>query len=825
VSTLARTATPPSPEVPRNRVWIRLALLLLLGLALGLRIVPAWSLLIPEEGGPPRPVDTDALFHLRHSIHVAENFPDLRRWEDVARYPEFERNDASGLWDLALGTTGRLVALVTGLPPADATAWVAFFAPPLLFALTLLLAFQLLQRLGGSALALVPIGWAVLLPGDTFTRTAAGYCDHHIVEMLVAVWAPLAWIRLLSTESDRAHPWWRPAWTAAAPLIVLHFSWLGAPLHLLLLVLTAGLLTLLAPAAGHDPRLPARACMRLLLAHGLISAAAGLLFPNAILRTSLHLGSLAGIAAALVAFPATAALLAAAQRRWPGRGALITLSALVACFVLAATIWFASPLARRAVEFGLSQKPATVFEHPPVTWRLFFALGGATCALALAAPAILLITGAWRSLATVSALTFALLHIALWARTSDYIYHVALQSALAAGVTLVTVRARYPRIAWSLAIACSLLILWGVGPGRWSYPLVSRQQNASEAIRVQHEGWTQTTAWWRTVPPPPPPPPDTAPVPDALVPPRGAIGVLGDWASGNIVNTYTPWPVVNSRYPDAEGLQPLFALSEAEALRSPLRGSTVEQSVRWLVIEPRTFGDYFFAHLATLNRPADAFQIPHQLKTSARDFAVRALGGDYERLLGRRLLTGDGTDLAHFRLVFESPRQVALRHLFQPAGGVWLLQSDRIPPNALETARATLARPSWQEGARIGYRGELHPSVKIFERVRGATLRGRADPGALVRLRLGATARPSGRALALSWSTHADDSGTWHITVPYATADLPAWNTVIPDPAGYVVEIQTPPTSLRLTPPRPRRISVPESAIQSGATLELSPEP
>ncbi len=821
MSTVAITA--PSTACPASRppAWTRPVLFLLLAVALALRIFPAWPLIVPAEGGPPRPVDNDALFHLRHATHVAENFPELQRWEDVSRYPELERNDASGLWDLSLGAAGRALAAVTGLAPADATAWAAFFAPPLLLTLTFLLAYRLWRRLGDASVALVAAAWLVLLPGDTFTRTAAGYCDHHVVEMFAVVWTALAWIRLVTAEIQRARAWWHPAWGAAAPLTVLHFSWLGAPLHLLVLVVAAVVTTLLAPGAGSDPRACARAAVRLLLAHGLMCGIAGLIFPVAVLRESLHAGMLAGSAAAIAGLGGLGAVLGRAQDRWPAAGARISGFAFAACFVLIAVAWATVPLVRAAVQFGLSEKAATVFEHPAVTWRLFFGLTGAAGALALVSPVILVMTGAWRSSAALGAVMLPLLHVALWARTGDYIYQVALQAVLAAGTAATLTHRWRPRAGWSLVIAVSLAVLWGVGPARWTFPLVIDQRNVTEAVRVQHEGWTQTVAWWRTVPAPSPLAVDAAPGQNAAFSPRGQVGVLGDWASGNIVNTYTGWPVVNSRYPDAEGLRPLFATSDEEALRLPLRGRTVGDSVRWVAIEPRTFGDYFFAHLSTLDRPREPFLTRIRLNTADGERDTVALGSEYERLLGRRLLAADGAGLAHFRLVYESPRQVALRHLLLTAAETWSLQSDRVPADALDTARATLARTSWQEGARLGYRGELHPSVKIFEIVRGATLHGRTDPETIVHLRLHATVRSTGRDLTLVWSTPAAADGTWQITVPYATESLPDWNAVSPAPAGYLVEFKSTEARLRLSPPPLRRMRVPEAAIRSGERLDV----
>lgn len=809
---MTRGASTPA----RGPWWSWAGLVALLTLAVALRVVPMWQPLRPD-GAAPRPVDNDALFHFRHAVHVAENFPDLQRWEDVARYPELERNDASGLWDLALGAAGHAGAAVTGATPADATAWAAFFAPPLVLALAILLGWALLRRVTGPGLSLLGAGLMVALPGDTFLRTAAGCCDHHVVEMLCGVWLILAWVGLLAKD-DAGTPWWRPAWAGASPLTVLHFSWLGGPLHLALWCVIAGAQTLLSTAAEEDPRHVARKATRLLLAHGAMAGAWGLLWPETVLRPGLHRWMLCGVGAAALAFGVLGWGLALAGRRRPGRGKYIAGGAAAGALALAAAAWLLSPPLRAAWRFGFGVKAETVLEHLPVGVKLFFTLSGPAGALLLLAPLLLLVTGVWRKPAAVAVVLAALLHAALWARTGDYIYQVALWAVLGATAGIAALAAESPKTTRVVAAAAALATLAGIG--RWTYPLTAGApaRMESEGMRVNHEGWKETADWWRTVPAPPPPP-DAPARPGSPFPPRGAAGVLGDWASGNVVNTYTAWPAINSRYPDAEGLRPLFATTEMEALVLPLRGATVETSTRWVVVEPRTFGDYFFAHLDTLGLPRESFVGTAHIDTPNGPREIAAAGPRRDTLLGRRLLLTDGSGLGRFRLVFESSRGVALRHLHDPATQQWHLQSDRVPPEGRAGAEAALARRSWPEGRQIGYRGELHSSVKVFELVPGALLRGRAAPGAKIRATLDARARHSGRDLNLEWTIRAEDDGTWNLRVPYATAELPGWIDVVPDSAGFLVHAEGGATRAGFDGEGSARVRVADDAVRNGAVV------
>jgi dolichyl-diphosphooligosaccharide--protein glycosyltransferase len=105
--------------------------------------------------------------------------------------------------------------------------------------------------------------------------------------------------------------------------------------------------------------------------------------------------------------------------------------------------------------------------------------------------------------------------------------------------------------------------------------------------------------------------------------------------------------------------------------------------------------------------------------------SVAALWRAFPEALAMRLFVRDGTELAHFRLVYDVPGRVA----GQPPGAV---------------------------------------PLKIFQHVRGATLRGYASAGSTVKAKLTLLTNRD-RRIEVEFSTMADDQGAFSLGVPHAT--------------------------------------------------------
>ena len=765
-------AQPPSRSL---RGWILGVLLVLL---LAARILPCWTVLMGSDGTPRFP-DNDPYFHLRQALYCNAHFPQIQRWEDVSRYPERERNDAAGLYDLFLGGTAWVIA--GGQPSPIMVQWVCFLFPPLCMGGVLLLGYRLLRRNAGGAIALLLAGWLVFVPGDGVNRSSLGFCDHHVVEMLLGVACILGWVRLLRAEGHSPSPWWRPSGGAALPFTLLHFTWLGGPIFILILAVTAWVQVLAEIAQHNAPSTAARAITRLLGAHVIMTGLAGLLWPDLPLNVRFHHGMLAGAGALMAGLPLYSWLLARGRRRFsPG---LVACMGLTAALLIGGGAWLASDQVRVFAAMLFTPKSLFVAEHVPVTWGYYFYLTGLPGIILITAPVIMLLTKAWQRPLWLAASVPSWLIVALWVHTRDYGYQAALHAVLAAGPVIAALGPYVPKRIGSKTIAAFFAVLtlmqialaWplGVTAPLWLNPRILLEQ-----AFFANDGWLEAAAWWQRQPPP-----ETWAGTAKANLPRGRIGVLGDWTTGDLVNTLTTWPAVNSRYPETEGMRPLFTSGEDEVRALPLRGSTVEDAVAYVIVEPALVGECLQSHLETAGFNIDDFFKVRRLQTARGMLTVPVSNRRLQGSFAVRLLSDDGQSLSHFRLVFESRQEAALRKLYDPDSGC--LQRTITPIlDAMDRARwsALLAKGTWDEDSNVAYDGEILPVVKIYQQVAGAILTGTAPPNTTVVAALDLRVAPTNRTFRYQQTTRSDSAGAFRFTLPYSNERNPG-TAVTPAPA------------------------------------------
>ena len=793
---------PPTPRA--LRAWLLGGLLVVL---LAMRIVPCWTVLTGVDGEPRFPTN-DPYFHLRQALYCNAHFPQIQRWEDVSRYPERERNDASGLYDLFLGGTAWLIN--GGTPSPLVVKWLCFLFPPLCMGGVLLLGYRLLRQNAGGSLALLLAGWLVFMPGDGVGRSSLGFCDHHVVEMLLSVACILAWVRLLRTEEKTPHPWWRPAWGAALPFAVFHFTWLGGPIYVLVLAVTVWIQVLAETAQGKASSTAARAAVRLLATHIILTALPGWFWPDLPLNVRFHHGMLAGAVVLIAGLPLYARLLSIAGRRFsPARAVCLGLGVTIAAGAIA---YLASDQVRTFAGMLLTPKSLLVQEHRPVSLAYYFFLTGLPGLLLVAAPAVMMITEAWRRPLWLAASIPSWLIVALWMHTRDYGYQAALHAVLAAGPLRAALgthwagRVKIKTVAITLA-GLSMVQLALAWPLRVTAPLWLDSNLLRDGLLYANDGWQEAVAWWNRQPPP-----ETQSATATAALPRGRIGVLGDWATGDLVNTLTPWPAVNSRYPEAEGMLPLFLAGEEAVRASPVRRSTVAEAVDYVIVEPTLVGDYLERHLETVGlRPAD-FLAQRNVKTPDGVRALPVLNRRFRQCFAERLLTDDSQGMGHFRLVFESRQQNVLRSLFDPAGLGMIRKASPIHDPHERSRWATLFKlASWRENDRIGYDGIICPAVKIFQQVVGATVEGSAAPNTEITASLDLRVDSTGRSFRYEQTARSDATGAFRIVLPYSN-ERPPGGGVSPA-AAWTLKVGD----------QPRPFTLTESTVIQGATLRLPP--
>jgi asparagine N-glycosylation enzyme membrane subunit Stt3 len=770
-----------------------------------LRIFPGWFYIVRPDREPRLP-DPDAYYHFRQASYTLQHFPQLMRSDDMSFYPAVLHNDAAGLYDLTLAGLAKLLAL-SGLAPMRALWWVCLWLPPLCVTAILPLVYLLVRRWSTVAIGLTAALWYVLLPGSTLSHVTLGVCDHHVVEMLLGVLCILLLQRLVERDGDRALPWWRPAWGPALPLAILQFTWLGAPLFLPLLGM-AGLGQLAADVlAGKGAGSVVRAGLRYWLAFLILTGGAGVICPNLIFMADLWRATLAGTGGVLAALAVAGWFFATPRLRLrPGVRLAIGAGALVAGAVL---LFAVSSTVRDLLAVGTGHKSTLVAENQEVTWPFYFRVTGLAGILGVLAPVAGVATGAWRRPAWWIAVLPSLFFVAIWCRTYDYVYQGALHAVLLSGYLFGAVatraNAREPgrsaRGVASALIACTGAVVLCCWPFKWTMPWWLPRSWYEDGSELPGDGWIEAMRWLRTETPAPPP---LGPTPGPV--PRGRVGVLTDWSTGQYVNTLAGYPSTASRYPTAEAMAPFFLQSEAAVRLAHLGGSTVAEAVRYVAIEPKVIGDYFGAHLGTIGLKFE-------------DYAGRTTFVD--AAFATRLLLEDGNGFAHFRLIFESRQQSFLRLTYDARAKGILPRASLVLSAELHAAAVEdLRRGLWKENGADAYLGHLLAAVKLFEQVEGARIEGQALPGTTVAFELPVQLITSGRRWTYRQSCRADSGGHFQLVVPYSTDRAAGTDLAPASQASLLIEVP-PDGSAGSHRSRILTFSIPESAVQHGERVGM----
>jgi len=197
-----------SGRTPQNlRVEILLVVLASL-LSLGLRSYPIHDAVFAPDG--VRMMGADPFFHMRTVDNLARHFPQRSGFDPYMIYPGGQQVPTGPLFDWILA--GAALLLGGGTPDDEWIDFVGAWAPAVIGALLVPLAWLVGRTLFGVVAGLVSAGLIAVLPGNLFELTRLGFPDHHAAEALlyVGVWAALA----AALRSGMASG--RPFWTAAS---------------------------------------------------------------------------------------------------------------------------------------------------------------------------------------------------------------------------------------------------------------------------------------------------------------------------------------------------------------------------------------------------------------------------------------------------------------------------------------------------------------------------------------------------------------------------------------------------------------------------------
>ncbi|MFP6624914.1 MAG: STT3 domain-containing protein [Myxococcota bacterium] len=245
-------------------VWRLLVPLLLGTLAFAVRALP-WPGVF--GGAKVQLAEVDAWYHMRRIVYALRNAPDTLGFDPFLNFPDGGR----AIWPSFLDTlTARVVGAWVGTDAAAAERMVAWL-PPLLGALTVVVFYGWMRRHFGFAPALIGAAFLSVLSGSSW-YARVGLVDHHVAVALVATALLGAGMELLHAFDRRAGLAW---WVGSVGVLFagLIHVWPGALLHIALLEvglvafgLAAGDRTEAARFARAFAGIQAVACAILLLA-------------------------------------------------------------------------------------------------------------------------------------------------------------------------------------------------------------------------------------------------------------------------------------------------------------------------------------------------------------------------------------------------------------------------------------------------------------------------------------------------------------------------------------------------------------------------------
>lgn len=168
----------------RSGRWVIAALILICAAALIARVAFLHSTVFAADGFVNLQ-DNDPWYHFRLLEHQVRHFPHRLGHDYYAIYPAGQTVGVAPLFDLSLAAI--IQVLTFGRPSQRFIECAAALYPPILSILVCLVAYaagrSLFHRRSAGLIAATAVA---VLPGAYFVRSALGYFDHHVMEVLLS---------------------------------------------------------------------------------------------------------------------------------------------------------------------------------------------------------------------------------------------------------------------------------------------------------------------------------------------------------------------------------------------------------------------------------------------------------------------------------------------------------------------------------------------------------------------------------------------------------------------------------------------------------------
>lgn len=806
----------------KSIVWISFAVMLL---AAGIqRVYPASEIVFKDEGKTTL-LGVDAYFHLRHAMEIAHDYPKISRGDNRASFPRGYGDDATGMFGLSIATVARVVGGED--VEMETVAFVAAWSPVILGVLGILLIFLVGNAVAGPVVGLLAMLLFLLYPSTALNRSILGFADHHILEVLLAIWLIWGFTKtMMSCKEDSPLKQWRPALGYAAPVYIVFFSWVGAPLFLISLIVVLTFQFAYLTAKGRSLHTFAQGCFSFFSAFTIGFGLVFLFFPTLIVMPSNTLRWWAlflGVATALA--PYAGLLLVERARKTKYSDLMIGLALIAGLVLIGYVVFYMTGIGSYARETILNERTALVREQAEFSMKQIFDRLGMVAYLAFAAFPLSIVI-AWKNdkhepLVWTSLYGMMLTFIWWSANDFDYIAPVALAVPAAFTIfwlvkkiigfefTFSTSKKSKParkkrrkadskhapappaspkwlkpvKITVATVLSGYLVLgaTWPMGNTSPYFSLTKVRQ-----LLVYSEGMFDVMEWLE----------ENTPSPWGRRR-GGTYGIFTTWDFGNLVASHANRVPLYSRYPQEQESEFLMARSEEEALDKICpRCDRPNQRVRYVVADVKSAGEFFAAkaiaggielgvhRVGTFTDLGDQADVPHV-----------TYGADFDSTMITNLYMNDGQGLQHFRLLYESEEDafIAYRSTFSTRsdGGTTAdVKRASIPLTRwidAESYRRAANTKVIRTGNAFMYDAAIEPTAKIFQVVEGATFTGNIPKNLQLEIGLVMHSTRDERKIRYRQLVRPDEDGNISVTVPYSTV-VDSSRTVIPE-TPYLISL------------------------------------
>jgi len=785
--------------------WLTIfSVLVLLTLGALQRVYPTIELVYDEQDEASL-LGVDPFFHLRHVEQLVKEYPTISRRDIGASYPSGYSDDATGLLALTSATAVRIIygsnASMDNI--SEVMAWV----PVVLGVIALWLVFLIANAIAGPFYGLSALLMALLYPATTLNRSVIGFTDHHIVEVVLVLLMTFGFVKLLLRANDNSSlKEWRPAFLLGSGYFLLYFSWIGAPMYLIIFALLFIPYVTWLLFKGRSLHGFSQACFEF-FAPAILVLLLALLFFDSFIVSANAKGLIPAVIAATVACAVGPWILSTLvdrlrTKKWPPAYMALGFFGIAFCFAYVFFNW--TDVGASAFSTIFKERSYLIREQANLSLTKILKNMGAVGYLTIGVvPIVLWDTWKHKSrepLFFVVSLSITMIYV--WITANDFDYIPAPLLALGAGYFLFRTSFFWLHFAWPQkapvkkkkkdkrsrepivvspkkrsmvprALIAVLFFIIFAGAPMWplemSWPIFKLSKGRQ--LSVYSPGMLKSMEWLK----------ENSPDPWSAGPfAKPDYGVYSVWDLGNIVGSHGNRAPLYSRYPRVVESGFLVAPTEDEALAKICPDCSGEENVRYVVADAKTAGEFFAAKAMSGGvrltvQTEDTFS---DLGDGEPDVPHSTYGAKFDSTMISYLYMNNGTELGRFRMLYESEEEsfLAYRATFvdRPGGR-----------RAAEVKRVSLPLTryvdgdSYRQAARVKviksggsymYDAKIEPTIKIFEVVQGATFTGQIPLN--TELEVGLILKSTRREAPIRYRRmiKPDEAGNIEFTVPYAQA-------------------------------------------------------